>query len=448
MAIVALLRKMQLVMGEMAQDFQPWVVPLGSKRRALLKVLRFKSLPLKQRFFRDSIAENELLARYSQCPPAFGSKTAKVLFIEVLIPEPQWGGGFPRAFELCLALLRCGSALTVLPLRHAQGASAAAKRLQQAGAEVVFGEYDGHFLPLHAFLKKRRGCYNVVIISRPTTFRQLYSMVRKTQPRARLVYDAEAIFAERQAMEHVLRGDVWFTHRMAEWLLKREVALARKGDVVSVVSPKDERLFCQRGIARTTIVSHIHRVAGIDAVTPFAQREGYLFVGNLFDIPNPNEESLIWFCSAVWPIVYTHTAAKLYIVGRNRSSAVLAMASEAVQIVGQVEDCISWYERCRVFVAPTRFAAGIPHKVTEALSAGIPSVVTPLLADQLDVKDGHEVLVGASAEDFAHKCIALYSSSNQWEHISAQGVRHCKKVYSQESFDFSVRGLIDGAVKL
>jgi glycosyltransferase involved in cell wall biosynthesis len=432
-------------MGEIAQGFQPWVVPIGSKRRALLKVVLFKARPQKRPLLSDIIAERTFLARYSSCPSAFASKAVRVLFIESLIPEPQWGGGFPRSFELCLALLRCGCALTVLPLRHAQGACAAAARLQDAGAEVVLGEYEGYFLPVHSFLKMRRSSYTVVIVSRPDNFRQIYAMVKKNQPLARLVYDAEAIFAERKAMQHLLLGDTWFTAAMADWLIEREVALAAKGDVVSVVSPKDERLFCQRGIARTVIVSHIHSVASSTAVAPFAQREGFLFVGNLFDIPNPNEESLIWFCSAVWPIVYTHTAAKLYIVGRNRSSAVMAMASESVQIVGQVEDCSQWYERCRVFVAPTRFAAGIPHKVTEALSAGLPSVVTPLLAEQLGVMDGHEVLVGDGAEDFAQKCITIYSSSTLWGEASAQGMEHCKMVYSKESFDASVRGMVEGS---
>ena len=36
---------------------------------------------------------------------------------------------------------------------------------------------------------------------------------------------------------------------------------------------------------------------------------------------------------------------------------------------------------CKVFIAPTRFAAGIPHKVHEATANGIPCVTTELLAN-------------------------------------------------------------------
>ena len=70
----------------------------------------------------------------------------------------------------------------------------------------------------------------------------------------------------------------------------------------------------------------------------------------------------------------------------------------------------SFYDACRIFIAPTRFAAGIPYKVHEAAANGLPSVVTPLLAGQLTWSHDSELLVAESAEQFAEQCLRLYRS--------------------------------------
>ena len=47
-------------------------------------------------------------------------------------------------------------------------------------------------------------------------------------------------------------------------------------------------------------------------------------------------------------------------------------------------------------------------KLIEAMSFGVPSVVSELTASQLDLTDGPEVLVAKSTEEFVQKVIKLY----------------------------------------
>jgi len=54
-----------------------------------------------------------------------------------------------------------------------------------------------------------------------------------------------------------------------------------------------------------------------------------------------------------------------------------------VTLRGPVTDLTPLYDSHRVFVAPTRFAAGVPYKVHEAASFGLPVVATDLLRRQL-----------------------------------------------------------------
>ncbi len=63
-------------------------------------------------------------------------------------------------------------------------------------------------------------------------------------------------------------------------------------------------------------------------------------------------------------------------------------ASDSIVVTGYVPDLADYYQSCRVFVAPLRFGAGISYKLTEAMSHGIPSVVSPLVAEGLMLTDG------------------------------------------------------------
>jgi len=56
-------------------------------------------------------------------------------------------------------------------------------------------------------------------------------------------------------------------------------------------------------------------------------------------------------------------------------------------------------------------------KLIEAMSFGVPSVVSELTASQLDLTDGPEVLVAKSTEEFVQKVIKLYRNEKLWYKI-------------------------------
>jgi len=56
-------------------------------------------------------------------------------------------------------------------------------------------------------------------------------------------------------------------------------------------------------------------------------------------------------------------------------------------------------------------------KLIEAMSFGVPSVVSELTASQLDLTDGPEVLVAKSTEEFVQKVIKIYRNEKLWYKI-------------------------------
>src|SRR5215470_9781046 len=129
----------------------------------------------------------------------------------------------------------------------------------------------------------------------------------------------------------------------------------------------------------------------------------------------------------------------LTIVGINKLPRVHQLVTSSVTLAGRVADLTELYDGVRVFVAPTRYAAGIPHKIHEAAARGVPVVATPLLAAQLGWHDGDPFLVGNDSESFAKKCIELHENRGMWEKLRGAAIERIRKECSAAAFEASVR---------
>ena len=128
--------------------------------------------------------------------------------------------------------------------------------------------------------------------------------------------------------------------------------------------------------------------------------------------------------------------------GDNNLERVRQLAGPSVRVIGRLPDLTELYDSSRVFVAPTRYAAGIPHKVHEAAARGVPVVATPLLASQLGWQDGGAFLVGKDAESFAAKCIQLYASEALWTKLREAGLERIRMECSKELFHSQLKTIM------
>ena len=105
-------------------------------------------------------------------------------------------------------------------------------------------------------------------------------------------------------------------------------------------------------------------------------------MGAIHEEASPNGDSVIWFLEEIFPRIQSELGRNIpfTLAGVNKSERVRQLASSSVNIAGRLPDLTRLYDAARVFVAPTRYAAGIPHKVHEAAARGVPIVATPLLA--------------------------------------------------------------------
>jgi O-antigen biosynthesis protein len=362
----------------------------------------------------------------------------RVLVADDRVPNSGRGSGFPRARALLEALVQLGFVVTFLPTTDPTAYEPETRELQQLGIEVLHGARD-----IHAALAERPELYDVAIVSRPHNA-HLLGVVRKFNPRAKLVYDAEAVFAIRELLQASVEG-VIVPEAEARDRVEGELGLMDEADVVLTVSEPERRLVRDRRPALAVDVWG-DCVRPRAAIPDFRARRDLLFVGAL-GTP-PNADAVAYFLQEVFPGIRQRVDCGLYVVGANPQPDLFsrrASFGEGVIFTGFIDDLAPVYDRARVFVAPHRFAAGVPHKVIEAMAQGVPCVVSQLLADQLEVTDGEEVLVGADAEQLVDRVACLYRDRRLWRRIQQRGLRYVER-YDPDTMRQELARILETAV--
>lgn len=364
----------------------------------------------------------------------------RVLFIENAVPHMFKGGGLPRS-RLMLQALR-GWPLTLFPLWELSDHWHAIRESLPHSVEVALGY---GLAGLEAFLERRRNVYDVLLVSRPDNLKAL-APLRKRRPELfnsmRLIYDAEALFALREIAVAGVQGKP-IARAPAKARIDAEIALAGAAASVLVVSQRDARYFEAAG-HRTHILSHSIEVRR-HAPGP-SGRSGLLFIGALHP-DTPNEDGLLWFVHEVMPLLHEYMAEPpvLSIVGVCLSDRVAMLASADVRILGPQSALEPHYDTARVFVAPVRFAGGVPAKVIEAAAAGLPTVASSLLVRQLAWREGMDIVSARDARAFASAIRDLLLSDSAWLRQQQAAWEQCALRYDPELFAQTLRSALLGS---
>jgi glycosyltransferase involved in cell wall biosynthesis len=137
-------------------------------------------------------------------------------------------------------------------------------------------------------------------------------------------------------------------------------------------------------------------------------REPYtlLFLGSFRHLPNV--EALQWFLQEVFPrIRKEEPRARLVIVGSDPPPRHSLRDSQAIEMVGFVEDVREPLMRYSVFVCPILAGSGVRVKLLEAFAAGIPVVSTRMGAEGLADKDGEICALADDPAAFAAHVVRL-----------------------------------------
>ena len=399
-----------------------------------------------QVFARHAGAEPRLTKSSLTDPPVTDpplGNPLRILFIEDTVPLRRIGSGFVRANDLIRVMASLGCAVTVFPMNGCDHDLARAFGDMPETVEVM------HTLSLDrlaAFLTARPGYYDTVWVARTHNLAQVRPILARSMAEgtltARIVLDTEAITPHREAMQARLAGQP-YDLQAAMQAIVADAAICQQ--TVAVTEAEAETLR-SLGFPHVSVIGHM--IEPNPTARPFAQRAGMLFVGAIHKEDSPNLDSLVWFVDAVLPLIEAELKweTRLTIAGYVAPGIDMSRFEHHPRITlrGLVADLHPLYNAHRVFVAPTRYAAGAPYKVLEAASRGVPVVATEVLRGELDWSPEQEILA-ADADDpvrFAAHIVALYRDETLWQSVREGGLRRLRQENGQEDFARAVASVL------
>ncbi|GIF52134.1 glycosyltransferase involved in cell wall biosynthesis [Asanoa ferruginea] len=145
-----------------------------------------------------------------------------------------------------------------------------------------------------------------------------------------------------------------------------------------------------------------------------------LFVGRLSY--EANVVGLRWFLDECWPGIRAAVPdARLTIVGSEPPASIMARAGDGVTVHADVPDVEPYYARATVAIAPIFRGTGVQLKLIQALSAGVPTVTTPTVADRAGVRDGEHVRVAQTPAGWVAAVAEVLTTPALARHLADAG---------------------------
>ena len=388
----------------------------------------------------STIEENKLFSKIFHQESR--THSTRILVLDDYIPAIRYGSGFPRLYEMLSCLAELGYFVTFFPVGNPVKVQPETDELQQKGIEVFWENHANS----EKFMSERCNQYDIVLISRPHVFEKFYTSIKEYFSYATIIYDAEALFYMREQAKARIMGKM--ENKELENLAEQEMHLLGKADIaISVSEGEKETMLKQSSQKNIEVWGHIQDVPKNTSPFSFNERKGILFLGSFFAGPgSPNEDAALYFVNDIFPKILKIIDCRLYIVGANPTKDVKELASEKIEVTGYVERLEDYFYKCRINVVPTRFAAGIPLKLLQAMSFGIPSVTSELIAKQLVLSDRKEVMIANNTTEFVEKIIMLYTDEALWTTVNQNSREFVLKNFSRANMMKNLKTIIEKSI--
>jgi len=223
-------------------------------------------------------------------------------------------------------------------------------------------------------------------------------------------------------------------------LIKYEADIFDYFDNKTIISKPDRELIPHPGRERIEIILN-----GVDYeyFKPMDVKKEYdiVFIGNMGYPPNVN--AAIYLAQEVLPLVLKQNPdAKLLLAGATPHPNVLALKSDKVEVTGWVKDINECYASAKIFIAPMQIGTGLQNKLLEAMAMKIPCITSELANNALCAKEGEEILIGSSPEDYAEIIVNLLKNEEKAMKLAEKGFNFVRRNYDWEKATAKLENLM------
>ncbi|MCQ9156281.1 glycosyltransferase [Acidomonas methanolica] len=349
--------------------------------------------------------------------PGRRSPGGNVLFLCLAVPDPRDGGLALRDLAILDEMSKAGLDVTVFSLDAAPEPPLHWRPGLEERLERVAG------VALDGFLQARPNGYDLVWISGCAAGRRALPALlanERLHPATAAVLDLGWLDAEEMRRRRLTGGVA--DEALFRRELSAELAAAWLARVVVTLQPHDAALLAGLGFRDLPRLGH--RIAVPETAPDFGARAGLVHTLPIRAPGDAAHDGLDSFVHSILPLLDRSLPAEadLLIAGPVDAAVDLFPLTLLPRMapLRQADDPDSLYRTGRVMIAPSRVAAGLPYEVMRAAAFGLPAVIGPDLAQQLEWRDGEECLVAALHETarFASAVERLYSDETLWRHVS------------------------------
>lgn len=309
----------------------------------------------------------------------------RLLFLDLLVPEPDRHASSVRAAQLLALLVGWGWQIDFLAVAQDQ-VPVDPRALENLGVTLLPWLPDG---ALEAFVGRILPRYDVVYMAWTLTARRLLPVLEAAAERPPLIFDTHDVNHRREFREARLSGNARTLARSLR-TKENELRAIRVADVALTITDADRDYL--RPLVPQAAIHTVEMWAEPRDLPRRPEPATLLFIGNM-GAPH-NHDCAIFLVQEVMPLLRPHLPAlRLVLVGQEPHRLVRNLAAPDVEIAGWVADLDDWLARASLLLAPLRFGSGLKGKMLQAMANGLPIVASAIAAEGMPLRNEQDVLL-------------------------------------------------------
>ena len=199
----------------------------------------------------------------------------------------------------------------------------------------------------------------------------------------------------------------FYLNHLYQSLRRFEIGILNKMDGIIAITPVDARNLDR--LSHSNNIISIPFGINLESLpeNPVQPEEASLFhIGTMNWYPN--EESIKWLISEVWPVVTKKLPGiELHLAGRYMPDWMLKLSIPHITVDGEVPDVWEYMQKYSVMVVPLFSGSGIRIKIVEAMAAGKAIITTAIGAEGINYENGQDLLIAKDARSFTDAIVKL-----------------------------------------
>lgn len=233
----------------------------------------------------------------------------------------------------------------------------------------------------------------------------------------------------------IIRNPFWkvLTYFSYKFGKQEEIELCKKLDLLIATTERDRELFRKDLPSQNLIV--IQNGAGnsfFEDIGIESEPSTLVFTGLFTHIPN--SQGILYFLDEIFPLILNEVPeARVYVVGKSPTRALLSKSSDNIMVTGFVEDVRPFMAKSQVFIIPLLAGGGIRGKALEAMAMRIPIVTTTIGVEGINLRQDESALFADTPIAFATAVVRLLRDHRLREQIARNAYNTALEHYNWEA---------------